>query len=72
MRTRDPTAGRRSADVKLRGPVLRRGCRIGAGAVLLPGVEIGADAFVGAGAVVTRDVPPGALVVGVPARVVSE
>ena len=58
--------------MELRGPVLRRGCRIGAGAVLLPGVEIGADAFVAAGAVVTRDVPPGALVVGVPARVVPE
>ena len=70
--TNDPTAGRRSAGMELRGPVLRRGCRIGAGAVLLPGVEIGAEAFVGAGAVVTRDVPPGALVVGVPARVVSE
>jgi UDP-2-acetamido-3-amino-2,3-dideoxy-glucuronate N-acetyltransferase len=40
--------------------------------VLLPGVEIGADAFVAAGAVVTRDVAPGALVMGVPARVVSE
>ena len=64
--TNDPTAGRRSAGMELRGPVLRRGCRIGAGAVLLPGVEIGADAFVGAGAVVTRDVPPGALVVGRP------
>ena len=40
--------------------------------VLLPGIEIGEDAFVAAGAVVTRDVPPGALVMGVPARVVRE
>ena len=64
----DVTAGRRPRDEPLRGPQLRRGCRIGGGAVLLPGVEIGEDAFVGAGAVVTRDVPSGALVVGVPAR----
>jgi acetyltransferase-like isoleucine patch superfamily enzyme len=56
----------------LRGATLRRGCRIGGGAVLLPGVEVGEEAFVGAGAVVTRDVPPGMLVVGVPARVVRE
>jgi UDP-2-acetamido-3-amino-2,3-dideoxy-glucuronate N-acetyltransferase len=64
----DRTAGRRPDDEPLRGPILRRGCRIGGGAVVLPGVEVGADAFVGAGAVVTRDVQPGALVVGVPAR----
>ena len=70
--TNDQTAGRRPPDMELRGPTLRRGCRIGGGAVLLPGVEIGADAFVAAGAVVTRNVPPGALVMGVPARVVSE
>ena len=38
--------------------MLRRACRIGGGAVLLPGVEIGEDAFVAAAAVVTRDVPP--------------
>ena len=39
----------RPADVELRGPTLRRGCRIGAGAVLLPGVEVGEDAFVARG-----------------------
>jgi len=45
-----------------------RGASIGAGAVILPGIEIGAGAMVGAGAVVTRDVEPGATVVGNPAR----
>jgi acetyltransferase-like isoleucine patch superfamily enzyme len=70
--TNDPTAGRRPADMELRGPTLRRGCRIGGGAVVLPGVEVGEEAFVAAGAVVTRDVPAGALVMGVPARVVRE
>jgi UDP-2-acetamido-3-amino-2,3-dideoxy-glucuronate N-acetyltransferase len=68
--TNDPTAGRRPEGMELRGATLRRGCRIGAGAVLLPGVEVGEEAFVAAGAVVTTDVPPGALVMGVPARVV--
>jgi maltose O-acetyltransferase len=42
---------------------------IGGGALILPGVTIGDDALVGAGSVVTRDVPPGATVVGNPARV---
>lgn len=68
----DRTAGRRPAGEPLRGPRLRRGCRVGGAAILLPGVEVGELAFVGAGAVVTRDVPPRTLVVGVPARVVRE
>jgi len=53
----------------IKGPTIRRGARIGAGAVLCPAVEIGEEAFVGAGAVVTKDVAPRTLVVGNPARV---
>jgi len=55
-----------------RGPTIRRGARIGGGAVLLPGIEIGEEAFVGAGAVVLRDVAPRAVVVGNPARQIRE
>jgi acetyltransferase-like isoleucine patch superfamily enzyme len=51
------------------GPRIRRGARVGANAVLFPGVEVGSEAVVGAGAVVTADVPPEQTVVGVPARV---
>ncbi len=50
------------------GPLVRAGARVGAHAVLLPGVVIGKGALVGAGAVVTRDVADGAVVVGNPAR----
>jgi acetyltransferase-like isoleucine patch superfamily enzyme len=53
----------------MKGPTIRRGARIGGGAVLCPGIEIGEEAFVGAGAVVTNDVPPRVIVVGNPARV---
>jgi acetyltransferase-like isoleucine patch superfamily enzyme len=60
-----------AVDFELRGAILRRACRVGGGAVLVPGVEIGEEAFVGAGAVVTRDVAPRSVVVGVPARVVG-
>ncbi len=48
--------------------VLRHGCYVGAGVILLPGIEIGEEAIIGAGAVVTRNVPPGTVVAGVPAR----
>jgi acetyltransferase-like isoleucine patch superfamily enzyme len=56
----------------MKGPTIRRGARIGGGAVLLPGIEVGEEAFVGAGAVVTKDVPPRKLVVGSPARVLRD
>ncbi|HLF68768.1 MAG TPA: acyltransferase [Gaiellaceae bacterium] len=56
----------------MKGPTIRRGARIGGGAVLCPGVEIGEEAFVGAGAVVTKDVPPRVVVVGNPARVLRD
>jgi UDP-2-acetamido-3-amino-2,3-dideoxy-glucuronate N-acetyltransferase len=70
--TNDHTVGRRGPGEELRGAMLRRACRVGGGAILLPGVEVGEEAFVAAGAVVTRDVPARTLVMGVPARVVRE
>jgi acetyltransferase-like isoleucine patch superfamily enzyme len=56
----------------VKGPTIRRGARIGGGAILCPAVEIGEEAFVGAGAVVTKDVPPRTVVVGNPARVLRD
>ena len=53
------------------GPVVRRLARIGANVTILPGVVVGENALVGAGSVVVDDVPPGAVVVGNPARVVK-
>jgi len=55
-----------------RGPTIRRGARVGVAAVLCPAVEIGEEAFVGAGAVVVKDVPPRVVVVGNPARVLRD
>jgi acetyltransferase-like isoleucine patch superfamily enzyme len=65
------TAGGRpqtEADWRVVPTLVRRGASLGSGAVVLCGVSIGAGALVGAGAVVTRDVPDGAVVAGVPAR----
>jgi UDP-2-acetamido-3-amino-2,3-dideoxy-glucuronate N-acetyltransferase len=70
--TNDHTMARHGPEYRLRGARLRRACRIGGGAVLLPGVEVGEEAFVAAGAVVTRDVPARTVVMGVPARVLRE
>lgn len=70
--TNDHSMGRHPRGERLRGPVLRRACRIGGGAVLLPGVEIGEEAFVAAGSVVTRNVPSRQVVMGLPARPLRE
>ena len=52
-------------------PIIRRGVEIGAHAVLLGGIEIGENTVIGASAVVTKNVPAGAVVVGNPARVIK-
>ncbi len=70
--TNDNTMGRHRRGEQLRGPRLGRACRIGGGAVICPGIEIGEEAFVAAGAVVSADVAPRAVVMGVPAREVRE
>lgn len=70
--TNDNTMDRHGAETPLRGATLRRACRVGGGTVLTPGVEVGEEAFIAAGAVVTKDVPPRAVAIGVPARVVRE
>jgi acetyltransferase-like isoleucine patch superfamily enzyme len=72
LTTNDDTMGRHQPGEPLRGASFRRACRVGGGVVLVPGVEIGAEAFVAAGAIVTRDVQPRQVVIGAPARVVRE
>lgn len=67
--TNDNFMGRTPERFEFRkGPIIRHGARVGANTTLLPGIEIGREAFVAAGSVVTRDVPPATLVMGVPAR----
>jgi len=69
--TRPDGTPQTEADWTLERTVVRRGASIGTGAVILGGVEIGERATVGAGAVVTRDVPPDATVAGNPARILK-
>lgn len=65
----DNFAGRtRDRHKHYRGVIVRRGGRIGAGATVLPGKEIGPDALLGAGSVLTRNIPSGEVWAGVPAR----
>ena len=61
-----------AGDWELASTVVERGASIGSGAVLLGGVRVGERAMVGAGAVVTQDVAPGATVAGSPARLLGE
>ncbi|MCB0879288.1 MAG: N-acetyltransferase [Thermoleophilia bacterium] len=73
MTTNDNFMGRTEERFQhIGGPVIRRGARIGGGATLCPGVEIGEEAFIGAGAVVTKDVEPRKLMVGSPARALRD
>ena len=72
MTTNDDTMGRHPPGEALRGPRIGRAARVGAGAVLRPGITVGEEAFVAAGAVVIDDVDPRTVVMGVPARQVRE
>jgi acetyltransferase-like isoleucine patch superfamily enzyme len=55
----------------MRGPTIKRGARVGINATVLPEIVVGEESLIGAGAVVTKDVPAGAVVVGNPARVIG-
>jgi acetyltransferase-like isoleucine patch superfamily enzyme len=70
--TNDNTMGRHRPGETLRGARLRRGCRVGAGVVVCPAIEVGEEAYVAAGAVVCADVAPHSVVMGVPARQVRD
>ena len=71
--TNDNFMGRTEKRHKLiKGATIRRGARVGGGVVLCPGIEIGEEAFIAAGAVVTKDAPPRKVLMGVPARVVRD
>jgi acetyltransferase-like isoleucine patch superfamily enzyme len=61
-----------NAKKELKGAFVKEKAKIGANATLLPGVTIGENALVGAGAVVTKDVPPGKVVVGNPAKIIND
>jgi acetyltransferase-like isoleucine patch superfamily enzyme len=72
LTTNDSTMARHDDDYAVVGATLRRACRVGGAAVITPGVEIGEEAFIAAGAVVTKDVPKRGVVMGVPGRNVRE
>ena len=70
LTTNDDTMDRHPSGEPLRGPTFRRACRVGGAAVLVPGVTVGEEAFVAAGALVSRDVAARDVVLGVPARAI--
>src|SRR5206468_6970324 len=67
--TNDPFPKSKQRPAEFAKTTLEEGCSIGANATILPGISIGRNAMVGAGAVVTRSVPPNAIVQGNPARI---
>lgn len=70
--THDASMRRHTGHTRIARVVIGNRVFVGAGAILLPGSRIGDDSIIGAGAVVRGDVPPGSLVVGNPAKVVSD
>ena len=68
----DNTMARHAPDYGITGPTIRRAARVGGGVRILPGIEIGEEAFVATGSVVTRDVPARTLVMGAPAKRVRD
>ena len=69
--TNDPIPRSKKSSEKFTETIIRRGAFIGANATILPGIKIGQNAMVGAGSVVTKDIPQNAIVVGNPARIVN-
>lgn len=68
----DPHPGCTNSWECLKGPVIRKGAQIGAHVTILPGITVGEDALIGAGSVVTKDVPADAVVYGNPAKVIKK
>lgn len=69
--TNDPFPRSKEYSTELLKTLVKKGASIGANATILPGLVIGENAFVGAGSVVTKDVPDNALVVGNPAKIIK-
>lgn len=65
------TTSRTYTEEQIIGPFIEDDVSIGAGAILLPKINIGKGAFIAAGAIVTKDVAPNKLVMGIPARVIK-
>lgn len=71
--TNDPVMGheRKNIEVSPKGPIILDGARIAAGCVILPGITIGMEAMIGAGSLVTKDIPDYAIAYGRPAKVMG-
>lgn len=71
--TNDNFMGRTEKRLSLmKGAIIKKGARVGGNSILLPGVVVGEDSFVAAGSIVTRDVPPKKLVMGIPAKIIRD
>lgn len=68
--TNDPMPRSKRYPKNFSGITLKKGCSVGANATILPGIIIGENSMVGAGSVVTKDVPENSVVVGNPAKII--